>query len=107
MSEEGILISLGYSANDATLKQLRGILSKCDFEDNELDRIITLNDKLKIYNAYVAMSNTHDSFKIKYDATGKMQKKAVLDLIFSWSEKFQLKIKKVENKETYYITGRM
>ena len=42
MSEEGILISLGYSANDATLKQLRGILSKCDFEDNELDRIITL-----------------------------------------------------------------
>lgn len=30
MSEEGILLALGYVANDATIQQLRGILSKCD-----------------------------------------------------------------------------
>ena len=48
MSEDGILLALGYSVNDATVAQLRGILSKCDFEDNELDRIVGLNDKLKI-----------------------------------------------------------
>ena len=51
MSEDGILLALGYSVNDATVAQLRGILSKCDFEDNALDRIVGLNDKLKIYGA--------------------------------------------------------
>lgn len=106
MNEEGILVSLGYSVNEATLKQLRGILSKCDFESNELERIVMLNDKLKIYDAYVAMSNSNDYFKVKYEKTSESQKEAVLDIIFGWSEKFKLKVQKVENKETYYITGR-
>lgn len=47
MNEEGILVSLGYVLNDSTLEQLRGILSKCDFNQSELDDIINLNDKLK------------------------------------------------------------
>lgn len=106
MNEEGILVALGYSVNDATINQLRGILSKCDFEDNELDRIIMLNDKLKIYGAYIAMSNSNNYFKIKNEAQSQEHKNAVRELIFNWSDKYKLKLQKVENKETYYITGR-
>lgn len=106
MSEDGILLALGYSVNDATVAQLRGILSKCDFEDNELDRIVGLNDKLKIYGAHVAMSNSNPYFKIKNDATNEERKTAVEDIISVWSEKFKLKLQKVAGKETYYVLGR-
>ena len=107
MNEEGILVSLGYSVNDATIAQLRGILSKCDFEDNELEKIILLNDKLEKFGAYVAMSNSSSYFKIKNENSATDVVKGVREAIFDWSEKYKLAIEKVEGKETYYITGRI
>ena len=100
------MLALGYVANNATIAQLRGILSKCDFETSELDRIVGLNDKLKIYGAHVAMSNSNPYFKIKNEATNEERKTAVEDIISAWSEKFKLKLQKVAGKETYYILGR-
>lgn len=106
MSEEGILIALGYSVNDATTAQLRGILSKCDFDTAELDHIVALNDKLKIYGAYIAMSNSNPYFKIKNEAATEEKREAVRDMIFGWSDKYKLRLEKVSGKETYYISGR-
>lgn len=106
MSEEGILLALGYVANDATIAQLRGILSKCDFETSELDRIVGLNDKLKIYGAHVAMSNSNPYFKIKNEATNEERKGAATEIINAWAEKYRLELQKVADKETYYVLGR-
>lgn len=107
MNEEGILVSLGYSVNDSTIAQLRGILSKCDFEDNELEKIILLNDKLEKFSAYIAMSNSNPYFKIKNEDKAEDVVKAVREAIFEWSEKYKLGLEKVEGKETYYIVGRI
>ena len=106
MSEEGILLALGYTSSEAVITQLRGILSKCDFTDTELEHIVTLNDKLKIYDAYIAMSNTNPYFKIKNEAATKERKEAVVDMIKTWSDKFNIALEKVPNKDTYYILGR-
>lgn len=106
MNEEGILLAFGYNANDATLKQLRAILSRCDFEQTELEKIVALNDKLKTYGAYIAMSNSNNYFKIKNESPDKHIREAVREAIFSWSDKNKRKLEKVEGKETYYITDR-
>ena len=52
------------------------------------------------------MSSTHDYFKIKNEAPSVAGKKAVMDIVLEWSEKYKLKIQKVPNKDTYYIVGR-
>lgn len=106
MNEEGILVSLGYNASEPTIQQLRRILSQCDLEENELERIVALNDKIKPYGAYIAMSNSNDYFKIKNEPDTEELRKVVRDTIFAWSEKYRLKLQKVDGKETYYITGR-
>lgn len=106
MNEDGILTALKYSVNASTIAQLRAILSKCDFDENELHRIVTLNDKLAIYGAYIAMSNSNDCFKIKNEAKSDDAKNAVRELILSWSDKYKLKLEKIDTKETYYIVGR-
>jgi len=106
MNEEGILVALGYNSDEVTMTQLRRILSHCDFEQNELERIVGLNDKLKMYGGYIAMSNSEDVFKIKNDSPNPKFKEAVREIIFAWSEKFKLRLRKVEGKDTYYITGR-
>lgn len=107
MNEEGILVSLGYVLNDSTLEQLRGVLSKCDFNQSELDDIINLNDKLKIYGAYIAMSNSNPYFKIKNDPDSERERKVVRDMIFEWADKYKMNLEKVSGKETYYIKGRL
>ncbi|PSM52307.1 hypothetical protein CBLAS_0307 [Campylobacter blaseri] len=107
MNEEGILVSLGYVMNDSTLKQVRAILSKCDFDSNELDRIVTLNDRLKTYGAYIAMSNSNDYFKIKNEPKQESEKEVVRDMIFTWADKYKFELEKVADRETYYIVGRI
>lgn len=108
MNEEGILTALGYSVNDSTINQLRGILSKCDFEDNELEKIVMLNDKLRVYEgvAYIAMSNSNDYFKIKIVADDAKLEAVIKEEILAWSNKYKLNLEKVVGKETYYVTGR-
>ncbi|QKF71889.1 hypothetical protein CGEO_1612 [Campylobacter geochelonis] len=92
--------------SDASLAQLRAILSKCDFNQNELEKIVLLNDKIKAYGAYVAMSNSNDYFKIKNESDSEDVRKLVRETIFAWSDKYKLSIEKVDGKETFYITGR-
>ena len=46
MNEEGILVALKLGVTDAVKQQLSRILNNCDFEADELNRIVQLNDKL-------------------------------------------------------------
>ena len=68
MNEEGILVALKLGVTDAVKQQLSRILNNCDFEADELNRIVQLNDKLVSFDSYITMSSTHDYFKIKNEA---------------------------------------
>ncbi|MCI6989558.1 MAG: type II secretion system protein [Campylobacter sp.] len=105
--KDGVLVALGYNSNEGTVAQLKAILSKCDFEDNELKRIVELNDNIKKYEgAYIAMSNSNPYFKVKIETADENLVKVFREDIFAWSDKYKLKLEKVDGKETYYITGR-
>lgn len=105
MNKEGILVELGYTANEAEIEKLNRILSKCDFDNTVLSKIITLNDKLKIFDGYIAMSNSEDYFKIKNESQNPENQKAAEDIILTWSKKYKIEVEKVKNKNTYYIIG--
>ena len=65
MQREAMLTQLGYVPNDALLKQLQRIEENTTGYEKIQKHIMDLHDHLKIDDAYVAMSNSNDFFKIK------------------------------------------
>lgn len=106
MNEEKILLALGYSVNDGTINKLRNILSKSDLNESEIDKILALNEKIDMYDSNVMMSNSHDYFKIKIQSSDPKEIEAANEIINAWAKKHKILIKKLENKETYYIISR-
>ncbi len=102
---EAMLTQLGYSINDSVKKQMESIINSTkDFIDIQ-KHIIQLNDALKPYQAYVAMSNSKEYLKIKNESPADSLKK-VDEMINEWAKKYKIKLQKVDGKETYYILGK-
>jgi len=105
MQNDAMLTQLRYVPNDALMEQLKRIQKNTSGYEKIEKHILDLNDHLKVNNAYVALSNTKNYFKIKVESptpelTGEAHKK-----IQHFSDKFKVKIEKLPNKETYYILG--
>ncbi|MFC2344329.1 RuvA C-terminal domain-containing protein [Campylobacter sp.] len=101
MEISALLNQLGYNENEATTAQVKRILNNCD--GLNLASVITLNDHLKPFGGFVAMSGSEDVFKIK--STQEM-KENVLNVIKNWAEKNKMNIKKI-NETTHYILGKV
>ncbi len=101
---EAMLTQLGYSVNESVLSQMQRIVQNTkDFKTIE-KHIVQLNDALKPFQAYIAMSNSYDYLKIKNESDENSLKK-VDEMVNEWAKKYKIEIKKVEGKETYYILG--
>jgi len=105
ISNEGLLTQLGYNADENSLKELENIQKNTKGFENIKKHIISLNDHLKPYDSYVAMSNSNPYFKIKIDTDNKNFIDEAKEIIENWREKYKINLKKVEGKETYYIVG--
>jgi len=64
-----------------------------------------LHDHLKVDDSFVALSNSEDYFKIKVEAKSPELAQDAHKKVKHFSEKFKITIKKLDNKETYYIVG--
>jgi hypothetical protein len=104
---ENILIQLNYPVNDATKAQLERIIQNTPGFDKFAKHIFSLNDELQKIDATVAMSNTKDYLKIKSNSKDQNEIEAFEDIIKHWSQKYKIKLQKVENKNTYYILGQI
>ncbi|WP_457744364.1 hypothetical protein [Sulfurimonas sp.] len=105
MQNTAMLIQLGYAPNEALVKQLEDI-KKSTVEYEKIQKhIMDLNDHLKINNAYVALSNSKNYFKIKIDSPTPALAEEAHEKVKHFSEKFKINIEKLPNKETYYILG--
>jgi len=65
--------------------------------------IISLNDKLKSFDSFVALSNSVPYLKAKCE-----DEKFVSDfteILQNWSNKYHVELEKVDNKNVYYIKG--
>ncbi len=101
-----ILSGLGYSANEGLTRQVERILSNCDLADAELSHLLALHAKIDKFSGFVAISNSEDVFKIKCQATAPSDIRNFNEIVKEWAEKYQLNVKKLDGKETYYLLGR-
>jgi len=105
MQRDAMLIQLGYTPNEALIKQLEKIeLNTIGYEKIQ-KHIMDLHDHLKVDNSFVALSNSNHYFKIKIEAKTEELAQEAHEKISRFSEKFKVKVNKLENKETYYIIG--
>ncbi len=104
-SNEMVLTELGYVPNDALLKQLEAIQANTPGYEKIIKHILDLHKALLVDKAYVAMSNSHDYFKIKFEDVAPEVKEEALEKIEHFKTKYKVKLQKVEGKDTFYILG--
>jgi len=105
MQKEAMLTQLGYVPNDALLNQLQRIEENTTGYEKIQKHIMDLHGHLKVDDAYVAMSNTQDCFKIKIESSSPEIAQEAHQKIQHFSDKFKVVVNKLEKKETYYIVG--
>jgi hypothetical protein len=105
MQKEAMLTQLGYVPNNALLEQLERIQENTTGYEKIQKHIMDLHDHLKVDDSYVAMSNSNDYFKIKIDSKSPSIAEGAHEKVKHFSEKYKVKVDKLENKNTYYIVG--
>lgn len=105
MQRDAMLRQLGYMPNDALIDQLKAIEANTAGYGKIQKHIMDLHDSLKVNGSFIAMSNTVNSFKIKIEAPSPEIAQEAHEKIQHFSDKFKVTIKKLDNKETYYIVG--
>lgn len=106
LTPEALLTQLGYSHNAQTLKQIRDIIDNTEGIEKFSPHIPSFNDALAVEKGYIAMSNSENYLKIKCNEDSAADNlSAFTALVKHWAEKYKLKLKKVEGKNTYYIIG--
>lgn len=105
MQKEAVLTQLGYAPNEALLKQLEKIEENTQGYEKIQKHIMDLHNHLRVDDAYVAMSNSSDCFKIKIDTPSPEMAQEAHEKVKHFSEKYKIKVEKLDNKNTYYIVG--
>ena len=106
LTPEALLMQLGYTTNEQTLNQINNIISNTEGFDKFSPHIPSFNDALAVEKGFIAMSNSEDHLKIKCDEDSNADNlTAFTKLVKHWADKYKLELKKVDNKNTYYIIG--
>ena len=100
-----MLTQLGYAPNEALVSQLKRIEENTSGYEKIQKHIMDLHDHLKVDGSFVALSNSEDYFKIKIEAQSPELTQEAHEKIQHFSDKFKVKVNKLDNKETYYILG--
>jgi hypothetical protein len=101
LSDEALLTQLGYTPTTGTQEKLKLIIQKTEGYEDIKKHLLALHDNLKHHNSFVALSSSHDFFKIKNE-DGSQEAE---EYIQKWASKYRVNLQKVEGKETYYIIG--
>lgn len=105
MQRDAMLTQLGYKPNTALINQLEKIENNTSGYEKIQKHIMDLHNALKVDGSFVALSNSEDCFKIKVEAVSPELAQEAHEKIQHFSDKFKVKIKKLDNKKTYYIEG--
>ena len=105
MQQDAMLTQLGYAPNEALVSQLKRIEENTSGYEKIQKHIMDLHDHLRVDDSFVALSNSENYFKIKVEAKSPELALQAHDKVRHFSDKFKVKISKIEDKETYYIIG--
>lgn len=106
LTPKALLAQLGYTENEQTLKQMNDIIANTSGFHKFSRHLPSFNDALAVEKGYIAMSNSENYLKIKCEIDSSADNlSAFTALVEHWAEKYKLKLKKIDNKNTYYILG--
>jgi hypothetical protein len=105
MQLDAVLNQLGYTPNEALREQAQRIIDNTHEYEKIQKHMFDLHNILKVDNSYIAMSNSHNYFKIKIEALSEELKEEAIEKIKHFCDKFKVELQKVEGKDTYYIIG--
>ncbi len=105
MQRDAMLTQLGYAPNEALMSQLERIENNTVGYEKIQKHIMDLHDHLKVDGSFIALSNSEDVFKIKIEASSPELVEEAHEKVQRFSDKFKVSVRKLENKETYYISG--
>jgi hypothetical protein len=103
---ENLIIQLDYPLNDSTKKQLEDIANNTNEFFSFAGHIFSLKDDLKRIDGTVAMSNSNNYLKIKSNSKIDLELAEFNEIANAWAQKYKVELKKVDNKNTYYIIGK-
>ena len=109
VTPEVIVTQLNLGHGDSTLNQAKAAMENTKEFDKFAKHILSLNDKLKHMNAYIALSNSEPYFKIKCDTQNDSPEiiNEFQQEVQHFAEKYEIQLKKVDNKDVYYIIGKI
>ena len=105
MERDAMLNQLGYAPNEALIGQLTKIIENTDGFEKIQKHMFELHKALKVDDSFVAMSNSNDHFKIKLESQSPELNAEAREKVMHFSEKYKVKLQKVNGKDTYYILG--
>ena len=106
LTPEALLTQLGYTHNTQTLNQINNIIANTEGFEKFSPHIPSFNDALAVEKGYIAMSNSEDYLKIKCNEDSSADNlSAFTALVNHWADKYKLELRKIDNKNTYYIIG--
>ena len=106
LTPEAILNQLDYTYSTTLHQQVDKIISNTKNFDKFSKHFLTLKDNLKHINGFIALSNNNDLFKIKIEPSeSKNFHEEFHEIVNKWSDKYNIELQKVENKDVYYILG--
>ncbi len=105
MQRDAMLTQLGYAPNEALMSQLERIENNTVGYEKIQKHIMDLHDHLKVDGSFIALSNSQDVFKIKIEASSPELTAEAHEKVKRFSDKFKVTVRKLDNKETYYISG--
>jgi hypothetical protein len=107
ITPEVLSAQLGYSNNDHILEQIQERMENTPSFDKFSKHLLSLNDKLKHMNAYIAVSNSEKFFKIKCDNNDSESiLKEFHDEVAHFADKYEVDVQRVDSKNVYYILGK-
>ncbi|GAX87167.1 conserved hypothetical protein [Lebetimonas natsushimae] len=95
----GLLKQLGYSEDN--LKELNAVKQNTPNFEKIKNHLVSLNDKLKHLNGFIAFSNSVPHLKIKVENSGELLEEAK-EIIEKWAKKYNVILEKVK-ENVFYI----
>lgn len=105
MQRDAMLTQLGYAPNEALINQLEKIEENTVGYEKIRKHIMDLHDHLKVDGSFIALSNSENYFKIKIEAKSPELSQEAHEKVKHFSDKFKVRVNKLDKKETYYILG--
>ena len=106
ISPEALLTQFGYPVNELTLAQINKAIANTPGFDHFSKHLLSLKDTISHYDAIIALSNSHNYFKIKCEESSTEDTIRMFDEASEkWADKYKVTLQRVGKKPTYYIIG--